>query len=224
MNQILCICGMTLAGKDHLRKALLGAGMFQDAVSTTTRPPRYGERHGIDYFFCSREDFAADMERGQFIEHNVIKGELYGLKYDAFTPAFVAGKTALMVADPNGMEAIREYSVERGVQFRSVFIDIAQEAQMKRMFERFRDDKNASCSVYAARTLHIFESEAAWRSEYSYDHTISHFGPDNQNEVVRELTELSAAQTIRSRAARLVSTEDLGAGSSRLPSNKVITP
>ena len=38
------------------------------SVSCTTRPPRPGERTGVDYSFISRDEFTAREQAGKFIE------------------------------------------------------------------------------------------------------------------------------------------------------------
>ena len=49
------------------------------SVSATTRPPRNGEKSGVDYFFLSDEAFAARIEEGAFVEYEeVYPGRFYG--------------------------------------------------------------------------------------------------------------------------------------------------
>lgn len=48
------------------------------SVSATTRPARPGERDGIDYHFCSEEDFRAQIASGDLLEWAEVHGHLYG--------------------------------------------------------------------------------------------------------------------------------------------------
>jgi guanylate kinase len=48
------------------------------SVSATTRRPRPGEEDGRDYHFLSREEFERRLAAGQFLEHAVYAGHLYG--------------------------------------------------------------------------------------------------------------------------------------------------
>ena len=63
------------AGKSTLVNALLerepDIGL---SISYTTRAPRPGEESGREYFFVSREEFAAMVERGEFLEHAGVYG------------------------------------------------------------------------------------------------------------------------------------------------------
>ena len=47
-------------------------------VTTTTRPMRDGEKHGVDYYFISKEDFQYKLAAGGFVEHNEYNGNYYG--------------------------------------------------------------------------------------------------------------------------------------------------
>jgi guanylate kinase len=67
------------AGKTSLVKALVEAEpSLQVSVSHTTRPRRPGEVDGVNYHFCDRSEFQAMLERGDFLEHAEVFGNLYG--------------------------------------------------------------------------------------------------------------------------------------------------
>lgn len=48
------------------------------SVSCTTRAPRENEVHSRDYFFVTKQDFAAMRERGEFAEWAEVHGNWYG--------------------------------------------------------------------------------------------------------------------------------------------------
>lgn len=48
------------------------------SISATTRPPRAGERDGVDYHFLTPEDFRTRVDAGEFVEHASYSGNLYG--------------------------------------------------------------------------------------------------------------------------------------------------
>jgi len=48
------------------------------SVSATTRPPRLGERDGVDYHFLSDEEFDRRVANGEFVEHARYSGHQYG--------------------------------------------------------------------------------------------------------------------------------------------------
>jgi guanylate kinase len=51
---------------------------FAFSVSSTTRQPRAGEQDGVHYHFTTKEDFEAEVARGNFLEHNEVHGNFYG--------------------------------------------------------------------------------------------------------------------------------------------------
>ena len=55
----LVVCGPSGAGKSTLTQSLLRKypNNFKFSVSSTTRKPREGEKHGVDYFFETVDDF-----------------------------------------------------------------------------------------------------------------------------------------------------------------------
>jgi guanylate kinase len=48
------------------------------SVSATTRRPRQGERHGIDYLFLDKEAFEEKIREDAFIEWACVHGDYYG--------------------------------------------------------------------------------------------------------------------------------------------------
>lgn len=52
---------------------------FGFSVSATSRPPRGEEKHGVEYFFFTPEEFRAKIETDEFVEYEeVYPGRYYG--------------------------------------------------------------------------------------------------------------------------------------------------
>lgn len=52
---------------------------FAFSVSATSRPPRGEEKHGVEYFFFTPEEFRAKIEADEFVEYEeVYPGRYYG--------------------------------------------------------------------------------------------------------------------------------------------------
>jgi guanylate kinase len=67
------------AGKTSLVEALIEAEPnLKVSVSHTTRAMRPGETDGVNYHFCSKEQFTQMLEHGDFLEHANVYGNLYG--------------------------------------------------------------------------------------------------------------------------------------------------
>ena len=77
-GKLYVISGPSGTGKGTICAELLKDPLNDFSVSMTTREPREGEVHGKDYFFVTREEFIANIEAGNFLEHAENFDNLYG--------------------------------------------------------------------------------------------------------------------------------------------------
>lgn len=77
------------------------------SISYTTRPPRRSEKHGREYFFVSREEFAEMVRKDDFLEHADVFGNLYGTSRTFLREAERAGHDLLLDIDVQGAEQIK---------------------------------------------------------------------------------------------------------------------
>ena len=79
MGHVFVITGPSGVGKGTLIRGLLErVPGLELSVSATTRPPRPGERDGVDYHFLSDEEFDRRVANGEFVEHARYSGHKYG--------------------------------------------------------------------------------------------------------------------------------------------------
>jgi guanylate kinase len=96
------------SGKTTLLQYLLRT--FKDlrfSVSYTTRQPRSGEQHGVDYFFVDRPTFTAMIERGDFLEWAEYYGQLYGTAHSFVEQELEAGKDVILDIDVQGARQVK---------------------------------------------------------------------------------------------------------------------
>ena len=96
-------------GKTTLCKAVLK--VVPDivfSVSYTTRPPRPGERQGIDYCFVSRAEFERKIKAGQWAEWARVHDNYYGTSAEFLDNALLKQKNVLLDIDVQGAEQIRK--------------------------------------------------------------------------------------------------------------------
>ncbi len=100
-------------GKTTLCHQLLGAfpGMTR-AVTCTTRPPREGERDGIDYYFLDAASFLKRVQAGNFLEHATVFGNSYGTLKSEVLGKLRQGRDVLLNVDVQGAATIRERAKE----------------------------------------------------------------------------------------------------------------
>lgn len=77
------------------------------SVSHTTRPPRPGERDGIDYHFVSVERFRALADEGAFLELAQYGENLYGTSYEALEKPRALGRDVLLEIEIQGARQVR---------------------------------------------------------------------------------------------------------------------
>jgi guanylate kinase len=81
---------------------------FGFSISATTRPPRPGEREGVDYFFQTRSQFLEGVAAGRFLEHAQYGGHLYGTLYSEVERVLASGKHVLLDIEVEGARQVRE--------------------------------------------------------------------------------------------------------------------
>lgn len=97
------------AGKTSLVRALLADDTgVSVSVSFTTRPPRAGEREGIEYHFVERERFLAMIEAGEFLEHAEVFGNYYGTGRMEVASRLAQGSDVILEIDWQGAQQVRQ--------------------------------------------------------------------------------------------------------------------
>lgn len=94
-------------GKSTLLNGLKPFADFKYSVSCTTRPPRPGECHGVDYHFLSRQEFETEIAAGNLLEWAEVHGNYYGTRKDAVLSDLEAGVDVVIDVDVQGAESIR---------------------------------------------------------------------------------------------------------------------
>src|SRR5437899_1378836 len=100
-------------GKTTLCTRLLDAKpQMARAVTCTTRPPREGERDGVDYYFLDAASFLKRLQAGNFLEHATVYGNSYGTLKAEVLGKLRQGKDVLLSVDVQGAASIRERAEE----------------------------------------------------------------------------------------------------------------
>lgn len=137
---IVTVTGPSGAGKTVLSYLLRDQGNCEPLISSTTRTKRQEETHGVDYYFETFDSFMDLVNRGEMIEHVEYGGNEYGISANEARRAFGMGKTAVLVAEPHGVEQIRTYCQERGWDVLNVFVNNPIELLVDRLLQRFDRD------------------------------------------------------------------------------------
>ena len=106
-GMLLVVSGPSGSGKTTLCRRLADSGEACYSISCTTRPPRPGEVNGRDYHFLTREEFVRRLETGDFLEHAVVHGHLYGSLKAEVLSRLHNGLDVVMDIDVQGADQIR---------------------------------------------------------------------------------------------------------------------
>jgi guanylate kinase len=126
MNKII-LAGKAASGKDHMRKILESRG-FIYGISFTTRPPREGEIHGVDYYFLSEDEFIQKIQENFWYEYVMFNGWYYGTSVDQFH-----NSCNLFIMTPVGISHIKK---EDRLSCTIIYIDIPFHIRKDRLLTR----------------------------------------------------------------------------------------
>ncbi len=76
------------------------------SISHTTRKPRNGEVHGIDYYFVLKEEFETMVKEDKLAEWAEVHGNYYGTSVKFIRECLEAGSDVLLDIDVNGAKQI----------------------------------------------------------------------------------------------------------------------
>ncbi|MCI6668152.1 MAG: guanylate kinase [Romboutsia timonensis] len=106
---LLVVSGPSGAGKGTICKALLNKNdQIKLSVSATTRKPRNGEVHGVNYFFMEKEEFTKMIENGEFLEYAQIYDNFYGTPKAAIIECLEKGQDVILEIEMQGARQIKE--------------------------------------------------------------------------------------------------------------------
>ena len=149
------------AGKTTLcRELRLRVPGLSYSVSVTTRAPRPGEIDGIDFEFVDEARFREMIAAGEFAEHAVVHGHLYGTRASSIERALAGGTDVLLDIDTQGATRLKEHAPEAVL----IFIVAPSMAVLE---QRLRERRSDNDSDITRRLWRAREEIALWR-QYDY--------------------------------------------------------
>lgn len=123
------------SGKTTLVRWLLTQGLnLSFSVSATSRPPRPNERHGIDYFFLSPDEFRQKIQEDAFIEwEEVYTDKYYGTLRSEVERMLAEGRNVVLDVDVKGGLNIKRHYGDQAI---AIFIQPPSIAILRERLER----------------------------------------------------------------------------------------
>jgi guanylate kinase len=87
------------------------------SVSATTRKPRPGEKHGVQYYFVDDDEFDKLVANGELLEWAEFAGNRYGTPRRAVLEKLEAGEPVLLEIDLQGARLVRQSMPEAQLVF-----------------------------------------------------------------------------------------------------------
>lgn len=178
---LIVISGFSGAGKGTLVKALLQKyDSYALSISMTTRPPREGEREGVEYFFTTREKFEETICRDGLVEYASYCGNYYGTPRAYVEEQMAAGKNVILEIEIQGALKIKEKFPESLL----IFVTPPSADELKRRLEGRGTESAEAIAGRLARAAEESEGIEA------YDYIVVN---DRLEECVEELHRLADA-------------------------------
>src|SRR5947207_4465317 len=167
------------------------------AVTCTTRPPRAGEREGVDYYFLDAATFLRRVQAGNFLEHATVYGNSYGTLKSEVVGKLRQGKDVLLNVDVQGAATIREQSQNDHELARALITVFLTPPSMAVLEERLKRRGQDSPGAIQKR-LSVARQEIAQWKHFDYLIVSSSIAED-----VRQMQAIIEAEKMRQSRAQL---------------------
>ncbi|MGM9986575.1 MAG: guanylate kinase [Bacillaceae bacterium] len=159
---LIVLSGPSGVGKGTVRKALFNQEDIQlhYSISATTRSPREGEVHGVDYFFKEKEEFKSMIENHELLEWAEFVGNYYGTPLKYVRETLDEGKDILLEIEVQGAMQVKKLLPE------GVFIFLAPPS-LSELRNRLEGRGSETQDVITNR-LTVAKEELELMQEYDY--------------------------------------------------------
>lgn len=107
-GNLFVMTGASGVGKGTIRGRLLEYHRMYYSISMTTRPPRPGERHGVDYYFVSKAEFESRIAQNGFLEWAQYVDDYYGTPKEPVEEALRKGQDVLLEIEVQGALQVQQ--------------------------------------------------------------------------------------------------------------------
>jgi guanylate kinase len=162
---LIVISSPSGGGKTTVCQQLLAARpQMTRAVTCTTRPPRPGERDGVDYYFLDAGSYLKRLQAGNFLEHATVYGYPYGVLKAEVLNKLRQGRDVLLTVDVQGAATIRERAQEDPELKRALVMVFLTPPSMEVLEQRLRK-RGTDSEAEMQKRLNVARQEIGqWRN------------------------------------------------------------
>ena len=165
---LILISAPSGGGKTTLCELLLKSRReMTRAITCTTRPPRPGEKDGVDYHFLAAADFLKRVQAGNFLEHATVYGNSYGLLKSELLGKLRAGKDVLLNVDVQGAATIRAAALAEP-ELRAALITVFLTPASIEMLEQRLKKRNTDAPAVIQKRLAVAKQEISQWKNFDY--------------------------------------------------------
>ena len=130
------------------------------SISATTRSPRPGEEHGVNYYYISKDEFKTKISQGGFLEYAEFCDNFYGTPKDAVMNALENGIDVILEIETVGAKKVKINYPEAVMVF---ILPPSTEELKSRLVGRGTENEDS-----INKRLSAAKSELKLASEYDY--------------------------------------------------------
>lgn len=186
-GKLFIISGTTGAGKNTIVSEFLKNTdlPFAKITTYTTRPPRPGEKQGVDYHFVTEEEFDDLIKQGVFLEWARVHNHKYGSPKKDVAKALTQGKNVILIIDVQGALVVKKLMPEAVL----IFITLENFSEIENRFLKRHGQKTPELKT------RLESAKKELKEIKKYDYTIINY-TDKLPEAVKELEKIIKKETM----------------------------
>jgi guanylate kinase len=151
---LIVISGPSGVGKDSVIQCMKDRGLpFHFVITATTRPKRPEERHGVDYYFLSHDEFAGMIEQEELLEYAIVYNDYKGIPKQQVRQALASGKDVVMRLDVQGADTIRRLCPEAVL----IFLTAQNNEELVKRLRIRKSETSEGIKLRIAMALHEYK-------------------------------------------------------------------